>query len=151
MDPREGKEREVAQLAGPRMPADHGLSSLGLLMQLGGSLFLGGMVVFSVSSLFASEMSGWFFLLVVCGAGAVRSGLHRAAGTALLYGSERGPFRPTCTYVAFSVAPSESMPRVPLTPATVCRSERTNSMPNTPTTSRPRGEPSSSAGDFMRV
>ncbi|HKE17350.1 MAG TPA: hypothetical protein VKB80_20890 [Kofleriaceae bacterium] len=106
MDPREGKEREVAQLAGPRMPADHGLSSLGLLMQLGGSLFLGGMVMFSVSALFASEARGWFFLLVVCAAGAVRSGLHRAAGTALLYGSQRGPFRPTCTYVAFAVAHS---------------------------------------------
>ena len=106
MDPREGKEREVAQLAGPRMPADHGLSSLGLIMQLAGSLFLGAMVLFTISALFASQAGGWFFLLLVGASGAVRSAFHRAAGTALLYGSQHGRFRPTFTYVGVAVAQS---------------------------------------------
>lgn len=34
------KKPSVAELAGANMPADRGLSSLGLLMQLGGTIFL---------------------------------------------------------------------------------------------------------------
>lgn len=102
MDPREGN-REVAQLAGARMPADHGLASLGLLMQLGGSVFLGYMVVFALVPLFAGGQ-GSLFLFLVGITGAVRSAFHRTAGTAMLYGSPQGIFRPTYTYVGVAVA-----------------------------------------------
>ena len=103
MDPREGN-REVAQLAGPRMPADHGLASLGLLMQLGGSVFLGYMVVFALLPLFGAGVNGYLFLFLVGASGAVRSAFHRTAGTAMLYGSPHGIFRPTYTYVGVAVA-----------------------------------------------
>ncbi len=103
MDPRDGS-REVAQLAGARMPADHGLASLGLLMQLGGSVFLGYMVVFALLPLFAGGAAGSLFLFVVGATGAVRSAFHRTAGTAMLYGSPQGIFRPTYTYVGVAVA-----------------------------------------------
>jgi hypothetical protein len=103
MDPREGN-REVAQLAGPRMPADHGLASLGLIMQLGGSIFLGYMIVFALLPLFAGAAGGSLFLFLVGASGAVRSAFHRTAGSALLYGSPQGIFRPTYTYVGVAVA-----------------------------------------------
>jgi hypothetical protein len=101
MDPRDGS-REVAQLAGARMPADHGLASLGLLMQLGGSVSLGFMVVLALLPLFAGGGSLFFFL--VGAAAAFRSALHRTAGSSLLYGSPQGIFRPTYTYVGVAVA-----------------------------------------------
>jgi hypothetical protein len=104
MDPREGKQRQVAQLAGPRMPADHGLSSLGLIMQLGGSVFLGYMAMLAVLPIFAGGDAGSLALFIVGASGAARSAFHRAAGSALLYGSPSGPFRPTCTYIGVSVA-----------------------------------------------
>jgi hypothetical protein len=102
MDPRDGS-REVAQLAGARMPADHGLASLGLLMQLGGSVFLGSMVVFALLPLFAGG-SDSLLLFLVGATAAVRSAFHRTAGTAMLYGSPHGIFRPTYTYVGVAVA-----------------------------------------------
>ncbi len=104
MDPREGQDREVAQLAGPRMPADHGLASLGLIMQLGGSLFAGYMALIAVFPIFAGLGAGSLIAFFIGVAGAVRSAFHRSAGTALLYGSPRGVFRPTYTYIGVAVA-----------------------------------------------
>jgi hypothetical protein len=101
MDPREGSQREVAQLAGPRMPADRGLASLGLIMQLGGSIFLGYMAMVAVLPIFGG---GGFAFFLVGVAGAVRSGFHRSAGHALVYGSPAGVFRPTYTYIGVAVA-----------------------------------------------
>jgi hypothetical protein len=86
------------------MPADHGLSSLGLVMQLGGSVFLGYMTLLLVLPLFAGGHGGSLALFIVGASGAARSAFHRAAGSALLYGSESGPFRPTWTYIGVSVA-----------------------------------------------
>ncbi len=104
MDPREGTEREVAQLAGPRMPADRGLASLGLVMQLVGSVFLGAMAMLALLPIFAGFAEGSFFAFLVGAAGAVRSAFHRNAGSALTYGSPQGVFRSTYTYIGVSVA-----------------------------------------------
>src|SRR5688572_10869958 len=78
----------VVELAGAGVPADQGLSSLGLLMQLGGNLFaaLGGLVAFM--TLFAMRGSGeTLWVIVLLGACIARSIYHRNAGTLLLYGA----------------------------------------------------------------
>ncbi|HWM87419.1 MAG TPA: hypothetical protein VNO33_16315 [Kofleriaceae bacterium] len=103
MDPREGKEREVAQLAGARMPADHGLASLGLIMQLGGSVFAAYMGLLAVMSIFAPGGDA-VLVFFACAAGALRSVFHRAAGSALVHGSHGGVFRPIQVYVGTAVA-----------------------------------------------
>lgn len=84
----EQKQAGVVDLVDAGVPADQGLSSLGMLMQLAGNLFAayGGLLAFTM--LFAMRGSGetlWMFLLV--GACITRSLFHRAAGSALLYGS----------------------------------------------------------------
>jgi hypothetical protein len=102
MDVRE--DREVAQLAGPRMPADRGLSSLGLLMQLGGSLLAGYMALLALFPLFAGfGGDGALTVFLIGAAGVIRSGFHRAAGGALLYGAPGGAFRPVYTYARVSL------------------------------------------------
>jgi hypothetical protein len=100
----QGTQREVAQLAGARMPADHGLASLGLIMQLFGSLFLGLMAMIAVAPIMAGGAPGAWIIFVIGAMGAVRSALHRMAGTALLYGSPRGPFHGINLYAGVSVA-----------------------------------------------
>jgi len=67
---------------------DRGLSSLGLLMQLGGTVFAAATIVYMFLSLIgihgdAGDMLVMFFILGLCG---VRSMFHRQAGTDLLYG-----------------------------------------------------------------
>jgi hypothetical protein len=86
------------------MPADHGLASLGLVMQLGGSLFAGYMALIAVFPIFAGLGAGSLVAFLLGAAGAVRSAFHRSAGSALLYGSPRGVFRPTYTYIGVAVA-----------------------------------------------
>lgn len=80
-------EGEVVQLVDAGVPADHGLSSLGMLMQLAGSVLAAYAAIIALTTLFAVRGSGqtlWVFLVIgVCVA---RSLLHRAAGTQLLYG-----------------------------------------------------------------
>lgn len=93
----------VAELAGARMPADHGLSSLGLLMQLGGTIFL---VLYTYLAIIPLMLGGggagnetlWWFLFAA--ASAVRSAFHRAAGRSIVYGSPSGPLAPTRIYIA---------------------------------------------------
>jgi hypothetical protein len=83
----EQKQEGVVQLADAGVPADQGLSSLGLLMQLAGNLFAayGGMIAFIV--LFAMRGSGeTLWMIILIGACITRSMLHRNAGTQLLYG-----------------------------------------------------------------
>lgn len=103
MDPRSREEREVARLVGPRMPADHGLGSLGLLMQLAGSLLAGYMALLGTFPIFAGASGGVLVVFLVGALGAIRSLFHRAAGSALVYGSAQGIFRPIHVYVAVSV------------------------------------------------
>ena len=103
MNPRSREEREVARLVGPRMPADHGLGSLGLLMQLAGSLLAGYMALLGVFPIFAGASGSVLVVFLIGALGAIRSLFHRAAGGALVYGSSQGIFRPIHVYIAVSV------------------------------------------------
>ncbi len=80
--------------AGARVPADQGLTSLGLLMQLAGGLFtvLCALLMFAAVLTLRNEgdhLATWGFVLLA--ASIVRSVHHRAAGTELLYGRRRVP------------------------------------------------------------
>ena len=93
----------VAELAGARMPADHGLSSLGLLMQLGGTIFLAIFAYLAIIPLMlggasAGNETWWWFLFAA--ASAIRSSFHRSAGRSMVYGSPNGPLGPTRLYIA---------------------------------------------------
>lgn len=116
-------DRKVADLAGARMPADHGMSGLGLIMQLGGSVFLGYMAFIAMVPVFGGATgSGGFFLFLIGAAGVLRSWFHRAAGGALIYGSPRGHIQPVYTYLGVAVCQSvltvavfhHVMPSIPL-------------------------------------
>jgi hypothetical protein len=83
----EQKQEGVVDLVDAGVPADQGLSSLGLLMQLAGNLFAayGGLIAFLM--LFAMRGSGeTLWMLILVGACITRSIFHRNAGTTLLYG-----------------------------------------------------------------
>lgn len=79
-----------------RMPADRGLSGLGLLMQLAGGTFAtitlmaGFTQLFLLGELRAAgvDASAAAWLLVLMTAGVIRSSAHRAAGTEILYGTQ---------------------------------------------------------------
>jgi hypothetical protein len=94
----------VAQLAGARMPADHGLAALGLLMQLFGSVFAGVMAFFAMIPILAGGMPNAWVLFVIGAIGCVRSIFHRMAGTSLIYGGPKGPFHLLSVYGLISVA-----------------------------------------------
>ena len=78
-------------LAGARIPADRGLSSLGLLMHIAGTL---GVIIASIVALagtfhYPFQISGVLFCCgALCG---IRSAYHRAAGTELLFGTAPQP------------------------------------------------------------
>jgi hypothetical protein len=99
-----------------RVPADQGLSTLGLLMQLTGSVFVGLTSMYAVILLVADpralESTG--FLVLVLAASAVRSFVHREAGLALLYGNKRlgSPLSPVNKYVAVGLAHSVLVPLI---------------------------------------
>ncbi|MEZ4360858.1 MAG: hypothetical protein R3B48_11815 [Kofleriaceae bacterium] len=82
-------EPQVVHLLGANLPADHGLSSLGLLLQLGGSVsaILAFLVGFQLMLTPGWEV-GLVQTLVLTAATVTRSLLHRAAGTQLLYGPQ---------------------------------------------------------------
>lgn len=82
----------VVELPSAGGPADHGLSSLGLIMQLGGTMIAAGIALMSFMLLVAmpggpSEAMWLMLLLATCIA---RSLVHRMAGTELLYGRRTG-------------------------------------------------------------
>ena len=72
----------------PRVPADHGLACLGLLMQLAGNVLAAYGVLAAFVALFAFRGRGgdtlWVFLVLALGA--ARALAHRHAGTQLVYG-----------------------------------------------------------------
>src|SRR5262245_19678077 len=79
---------DVVDLVSAGAPADQGLSSLGLLMQLAGSIFAALAVVYAFTMIVQVRGNGgellWIFLVLgLCG---VRSVFHRMAGSDLLYG-----------------------------------------------------------------
>jgi len=94
----------VAQLAGARMPADHGLAALGLLMQLFGSVFAGIMAFYAMIPILSGGAPAAWVIFVVGAIGCVRSIVHRMAGTSLIYGSATGPFKMINAYAMVSVA-----------------------------------------------
>src|SRR5688572_28212956 len=110
--PAPANERVVA-LPSAGVPADQGLSSLGLDMQLGGTVMALGVALFAFSTLIAMPDgrgdSLWLFLLLsTCVA---RSLFHRMAGTELLYGRagleiERNPLGALRRYVIIAIAHS---------------------------------------------
>ncbi len=82
--------QDAVNLVDPGVPADQGLSSLGLLMQLGGSLFAAVATLGTFVTILTMGIGGrgdqrlWILLiLALC---VTRSVFHRMAGTELLYG-----------------------------------------------------------------
>ncbi len=81
------EQEDVVKLPNAGVPADGGLSSLGLVMQLGGTLMALVISLFAFGRLLTGadkhEALWVFLLLATC---IVRSIFHRMAGTELLYG-----------------------------------------------------------------
>lgn len=98
-------EHGPVNLIGARSPADAGLSSLALLMQLVGTL---GAVFFSVLSLLPIIAGGGavlaFFVFITF---AIRGGCHRAAGTAMLHSAN--PSRAIHVYVGVALIHTAGM------------------------------------------
>lgn len=98
---------QVVRLVSPHLPSDQGLSSLGLLLQLGGSLGAAFVCFNAFAWLWAATFLDGVATLSVLLLGVlsvVRSLMHRAAGTELLYGS--APLRGIRRYVAVALAHS---------------------------------------------
>jgi hypothetical protein len=97
----------VARLAGARLPADHGLAALGLVMQLVGSVTFGAMAALALVPVFAARADGGpgltWPLFLLGASGAIRAIYHRMAGSALLYGAPGGPRRAIRHYLGAAV------------------------------------------------
>ena len=92
----------VANLSGARLPADLGLSSLGLMMQLVGSVSLGVMAYLALMPVFSGGMPGTWYLFLLGSSGAVRAAFHRAAGSTLIYGAPGGAKKALQSYIIVS-------------------------------------------------
>jgi hypothetical protein len=97
-------EPMVAALTGARMPTDRGLSSLGLLMQLGGTIgiTIAAVIVIAATLMGAGWGSGMMFLFAVLSG--LRSTFHRAAGSALIYDQGGTSKRAVFTYIGVAIA-----------------------------------------------
>jgi hypothetical protein len=103
---------DVTPLVGARSPADQGLSGLGLVMQLGGTVFaaftgwIGLQFIFMMMKLGGmghGDSGLTFWMLAIAGTGVVRSMMHRAAGTRLLYEGPSTPLAGIRRYIGFSI------------------------------------------------
>jgi hypothetical protein len=103
METTESQGRTVAQLAGARLPADQGLAGLGLIMQLTGSTFLGFAAFMSMMPLFMGGHPSSWQVFLLGSLAVMRSAFHGAAGTSLIYGSPRGPFRGIKVYLGVAL------------------------------------------------
>lgn len=84
----EQNQEGVVELVDAGVPADQGLSSLGLLMQLGGNLFAAYAGLLTFMMLFMLRGSGeTLWTVVLLGSCITRSMFHRSAGSQLLYGT----------------------------------------------------------------
>ncbi len=83
-------EPAVVDLVDAGVPADQGLSSLGMLMQLAGNMFAAMLSLFAFITLMASSRGGaggeTLWILLLLGLSIARSLVHRSAGATLLYG-----------------------------------------------------------------
>lgn len=86
-------DQNPVELVAPGVPADQGLSTLGLLMQLGGSLFAAIAAIGTVTIVLSPSGRGddKLWVLLVLGLCIARSLFHRGAGTELLYGRGGDP------------------------------------------------------------
>ena len=105
------ENKNAVNLVDPGVPADQGLSALGLLMQLGGSLFAAIATLATFFMLLTGGGRGGdkAVVLLVLGASITRSIFHRAAGTELLYGSRsldktQSPLAGTKRYILVAAA-----------------------------------------------
>ncbi|MGE5186939.1 MAG: hypothetical protein ACM31C_33035 [Acidobacteriota bacterium] len=86
------EQPEVVDLVDAGVPADQGLSSLGMIMQLAGNLFAATMsLLLFVILIQSSQMHGsgngeMLWMLLLLGLSIARSLVHRSAGAQLLYG-----------------------------------------------------------------
>jgi hypothetical protein len=87
------------------VPADHGLGSLGLLMQLGGSLGMAAAAAVAIpAAMYGNRASSVvFFFALLYG---VRAAFHRVAGNAVLYGTGGHPRRSVVTYLCVAACHS---------------------------------------------
>lgn len=98
---------QVVPLHNPRLPRDHGLSGLGLLMQLAGGMFAvitglsGFMQLFAIGQFGGRAGSEVLWMLLIVALGVARSAYHRNAGTEILYG--HAPRAAVRRYVVFSL------------------------------------------------
>ncbi len=83
----QGSDDGVVGLVDAGIPADGGLSSLALLMQLAGNGLAAVAAVGAFLSLFDGGRGETLWLFLILGTSCLRSLMHRAAGTHLLYGS----------------------------------------------------------------
>jgi hypothetical protein len=81
-------EHKVVDLVDAGVPADQGLSGLGLLMQLAGNVLAAYAALLTFAALVTGGGGGGdaLWILLVLGLSIARSLMHRSAGTQLLYG-----------------------------------------------------------------
>ncbi|HEX7702953.1 MAG TPA: hypothetical protein VF403_19580 [Kofleriaceae bacterium] len=102
----------VVNLVDAGVPADQGLSALGMLMQLAGNVLAAYVALITFSLLFEMRGGGssetlWAFLILGLSIG--RSLLQRSAGSTLLYGDpniQGGRMRGVQRYIKFALAQS---------------------------------------------
>jgi hypothetical protein len=105
-------DKEPVNLVDAGVPADQGLSALGMLMQLAGNVLAAYVALITFSLLFAMSGGGgsrtlWAFLILGLSIG--RSLLHRSAGATLLYGDpaiQGGRMRGVQRYIKFALGQS---------------------------------------------
>ncbi len=102
---------KLADLAGARMPADRGLTGLGLVMQVAGSVFLAVGALIALMPLLESARGGGpkMEVFIIGVLSVIRSISHRSAGMALIYGSPKGYMHSLKTYVGIALAQSASV------------------------------------------
>jgi hypothetical protein len=110
-------EDGVVQLVDAGVPADQGLSSLGLLMQLAGNVFAAyaGLTAFSLLVMMRGR-GETLWVLCVLGLSIARSLIQRSAGSELLYGNgqlheegKQSRMKGMRRYVLFGLAQSAAM------------------------------------------
>lgn len=113
-------DRGVVDLPGAGVPADNGLSSLGLIMQLGGTLFTAAVSIYILGQVMLTATVGRYaggdgLVLWTIAGGSIcvaRSLLHRSAGNGLLYkqltpsGDGASPLGPMKRYIVFGLVAS---------------------------------------------
>lgn len=108
-------DEKPVDLVDAGVPADQGLSALGMLMQLAGSVLAAYVSLFAFILLFSLSGRGGgggsetMFMFLILGLCIGRSLLHRSAGATLLYGDpniQGGRMRGVQRYITFALAQS---------------------------------------------